>query len=215
MVPAGGGRPDRDAALAELARRYLRGHGPATPEDLAAWSGLGLGDARRGFAAVAGDRGAPAPPARLPPRLLPAFDPYLLGWRDRGFAVDAEHARAVHPGGGIIRAVALVNGRAAGTWKRGRGGDRARAVRAAAAAGRRRAGAGGRAGRGRGTAALRESVTGGRPACSLRCVQTPESPVDATQRTDRPGRTRPSMPQFVPSRRQRATTRIRGRALFT
>ena len=125
----GGGR---DAALAELARRYLRGHGPATPDDLAAWSGLGLGDARAGFEAIArelatdGDlawpRDAPDPPARLPPRLLPAFDPYLLGWRDRGFAVDAEHARAVHPGGGIIRAVALVNGRAAGTWRRGRRG---------------------------------------------------------------------------------------------
>ena len=132
VVPAARALPDRDAALAELARRYLRGHGPATPDDLAAWSGLGLGDARRGFAAIAveladaggrsGLRDAPEPPRRLPPRLLPAFDPYLLGWRDRGFAVDAAHARDVHPGGGIIRAVALVNGRAAGTWKRGRGG---------------------------------------------------------------------------------------------
>jgi hypothetical protein len=127
-----GGAGNRDAALAELTRRYLRGHGPAAPEDLAAWSGLGLGDARAGFGAIAreldidGDlawlRDAPYPPARLPPRLLPAFDAYLLGWRDRGFAVDAENARAVHPGGGIIRAVALVNGRAAGTWRRGRRG---------------------------------------------------------------------------------------------
>ncbi len=124
VVAGGRARPDRDAALAELARRYLAGHGPATPDDLAAWSGLPLRDARAGFAAIAGDRrrAAPDPPARLPPRLLPAFDEYLLGWRDRGFAVDAEHARAVHPGGGIIRAVALVNGRVAGTWKRGRGG---------------------------------------------------------------------------------------------
>src|SRR6185503_3287238 len=50
--------------------------GPAAPDDLAAWSGLGLGDARRGFAAIAGTlRDAPDPPRRLPPRLLPAFDP--------------------------------------------------------------------------------------------------------------------------------------------
>ena len=37
-----GPAPDREAALAELARRYLRGHGPAGAADLAAWSGLGL-----------------------------------------------------------------------------------------------------------------------------------------------------------------------------
>jgi hypothetical protein len=35
---------DRDAALAELARRYLRGHGPAGDRDLARWTGLPLRD---------------------------------------------------------------------------------------------------------------------------------------------------------------------------
>ena len=46
--PAGGRRGvlGGDDALAELARRYLGGHGPAAPEDLAAWSGLALGRAR-------------------------------------------------------------------------------------------------------------------------------------------------------------------------
>ena len=122
---------DRDSSLAELARRYLRGHGPATAADLAAWSGLPLSDARAGLAAIArelvqdgeladlADR--PEPPRRLPPRLLPAFDPYLLGWRDRSFAVAAEHARRVHPGGGILRATAVVDGRVVGTWARRRG----------------------------------------------------------------------------------------------
>ena len=61
VAPAARAAPDRDAALAELARRYLRGHGPATPDDLAAWSGLGLGDARR---RLRGDRGHPARRAR-------------------------------------------------------------------------------------------------------------------------------------------------------
>ncbi len=60
--------------------------------------------------------GRDAPPGRLPPRLLPGFDPYLLGWRDRGFAVDPAHARRVHPGGGILRATAVANGRAVATW---------------------------------------------------------------------------------------------------
>lgn len=123
---------DRDAALAELARRYLAGHGPAAPADLAAWSGLPLRDARAGLAAIASDlverddglddlaaRSAPA--EAIPPRLLGAFDPYLLGWKDRGFAVPAEHARTVHPGGGIVRATATVAGRAVGTWTAPRG----------------------------------------------------------------------------------------------
>src|SRR5262249_1220537 len=45
---------DRDRALADLAARYLAGHGPATERDLAKWAGLPLGDARRGLAAIAG-----------------------------------------------------------------------------------------------------------------------------------------------------------------
>ena len=122
---------DGDAALAELARRYLRAHGPATAGDLASWSGLALRDARAGLKAIAAElepTGAlvdltrrPAAPSRLKPRLLGAFDDYLLGWRDRAFAVAPEHARRVHPGGGILRATALANGRAVGTWSWRRG----------------------------------------------------------------------------------------------
>lgn len=111
---------DRDTALAELARRYLAGHGPATPEDLARWAGLPLREARAGFAAVSQATGG-TPPAP-PPRLLPAFDPYLLGWKDRRIAVPPEYARRVHPGGGVLRAVATVGGEAVGTWAL-RGGE--------------------------------------------------------------------------------------------
>jgi hypothetical protein len=118
---------DRDAALAELARRYLAGHGPAAPADLAAWSGLPLRDTRAGLGAIASDLAPrdddlaelaardPAPGA-IPARLLPAFDPYLLGWKDRSFAVPAAHAKRVHPGGGMLRATATVDGLAVGTW---------------------------------------------------------------------------------------------------
>jgi hypothetical protein len=105
---------DRDAALGELARRYLRGHAPAADADLAAWSGLPLRDARRGLER-AGDVAAPAP-GRIPPRLLPAFDPYLLGWKDRSFAVPDALAKQVHPGGGILRAVVTDDGLVTGTW---------------------------------------------------------------------------------------------------
>jgi hypothetical protein len=132
---------DRDAALAELARRYLRGHGPATAADLAGWAGVPLREARAGLAAIAAElvergdlvdlaaRGAEVgggaraatPAAAIPPRLLGAFDPYLLGWKDRTFAVPAEHARRVHPGGGMVRATATGDGRVVGTWTLRRG----------------------------------------------------------------------------------------------
>ena len=96
--PAQLGGTKREAALAELARRYLAGHGPATAADLAAWVGLPLRDARAGLTGIAaelvelGDElvelgGSGRTPGRLPARLLPAFDPYLLGWKDRSFAV--------------------------------------------------------------------------------------------------------------------------------
>ncbi len=122
---------DGDSAPAELARRYLRAHGPATAGDLASWSGLALRDARAGLEAIATEleqtgelvdlARRPAAPSQLKPRLLGAFDDYLLGWRDRAFAVAPEHARRVHPGGGILRATALANGRAVGTWSWRRG----------------------------------------------------------------------------------------------
>ena len=126
---------ERDTALAELARRYLAAHGPASAADLAAWAGLPLRDARAGLGAVASeltDAGGDLvdlvsrEPARerIPARLLPAYDPYLLGWKDRSFAVPAEHARRVHPGGGLLRATATVDGLAVGTWSLRRDGER-------------------------------------------------------------------------------------------
>jgi hypothetical protein len=116
---------DRDRALGELAVRYLRGHGPASDADLAYWAGIPLRAARAGLRLV-GDRivehegGLVAltrtSPAAVPARLLPAFDPYLLGWRDRSAVVPDRYAKRVHPGGGMLRAVATVDGMAAGTW---------------------------------------------------------------------------------------------------
>lgn len=45
-------RLDREEALAEIVRRYLAGHGPATVADLAYWATLTVGDVRRGLAAI-------------------------------------------------------------------------------------------------------------------------------------------------------------------
>jgi Winged helix DNA-binding domain len=123
------GRPppdlDRDVALAELARRYLAGHGPAADRDLAKWAGLPLGEARRGLTAIAAllrDRPdglaeleTSEPAAGLPPpRLLGAFDPVLLGWADRNPILGGH--QVIVTVNGLFRPFALVDGRAAATW---------------------------------------------------------------------------------------------------
>ena len=119
---------DEDEALATLARRYLAGYGPANAADLASWSGLPLGVARRALDA-AGERESdgdllalpggfdgepPAAPAAL---LLAPFDSLMLGHRTREAFVAARDDRRVLPGGGMLRAVALTRGRATGTWR--------------------------------------------------------------------------------------------------
>jgi hypothetical protein len=112
-----GAEPDRQRALAELALRYRRAHHPAEPEDLAAWSGLPLGDARTAWRLAA----APDPPSVVGTsvvRLAPAFDEYLLGWKSRDAILPAEHTRAVFPGGGILRPVLIVDGEIKGVWSR-------------------------------------------------------------------------------------------------
>jgi hypothetical protein len=116
----------REAALAELARRFLAGHGPATDRDLAKWAGLPLRDARAGLAAIAPELAERAdglvdlirrpPAAELPPpRLLGAFDPVLLGWTSREPLL-GRHAAAITIGG-MFLPFALVRGKAAGSWK--------------------------------------------------------------------------------------------------
>jgi len=126
---------DRDAALAELARRYVAAHPPAGPEDLAAWSGLGIPDARRAFAAIEGEldevrvldraawvaRGRAKPEGTRTVRLLPTFDGLLLAHRDRALTVREEHSRDVLPGGGVVRPTLLVDGLVEGNWRLDRG----------------------------------------------------------------------------------------------
>jgi hypothetical protein len=106
--------PGHDAALCELGRRYLAAHAGADAADLAHWSGLPLGDARRALRDVAPPSARPEP---VPLRLVHAYDELLLGWRDRTPVVAARDARRVHPGGGLLRAVVLEGGRAVGTWQ--------------------------------------------------------------------------------------------------
>ncbi len=117
---------ERDLALAELARRYLAGHGPADQRDLARWSGVALGEARAGLRAIASQlderpdglvdlRGRPPAAELPPPRLLGAYEPLLLGWASRRLIV-AEHEQRLVTSNGLFRPFALVRGRVAATW---------------------------------------------------------------------------------------------------
>jgi hypothetical protein len=116
---------DRDAALGELARRYLAGHAPASDADLAKWAGIGLRDARFGLARCGArqraDGLAELPASRErhahvlpPPLLLGAFDPLLLGWASRDPIIGPH--RHIVTDNGLFRPFALVGGRAVATW---------------------------------------------------------------------------------------------------
>lgn len=105
-----------DEALAELARRYMTSHGPASLEDFAWWTGMNLTDARHALALAKLE----VPPSRsraaLGVQLLPAYDEYTVAYRDRSAFLDpGDHKRAKH---GIFAPIVLVDGKIAGTWGR-------------------------------------------------------------------------------------------------
>ncbi|MDH4016973.1 MAG: winged helix DNA-binding domain-containing protein [Actinomycetota bacterium] len=132
-------RLDREAALATIAERFVRSHGPVTAHDLARWADLTVRDARAGLASADSvtvltlderelfvhdalrealadpDEQAPIPPARA----LPGFDELVLGYRDRTAQLDAAHERRVVPGGnGVFFPTLAVGGQVVGTWRR-------------------------------------------------------------------------------------------------
>jgi hypothetical protein len=127
----GHGPAGRDELLGRLAGRYLGSHAPATRQDFAWWSGLGAAEARQAIESTpsaasfeyAGveywltrelcdedvPRGA---------HLLPPFDGYLMGYRDRDLVLDPANARRVNAGGGLPKPTVLLDGRVAGVWRR-------------------------------------------------------------------------------------------------
>ena len=108
---------DRDAALAELARRFRAAYGPGDGRDLQYWSGMPAGDAKRAWELAGPAPDAPGATGRpLPVRLLPSFDGYLLGHRDRSPILRPEDAPKLTSGSWILPTV-VVDGRVVGTWK--------------------------------------------------------------------------------------------------
>jgi Winged helix DNA-binding domain len=131
-VPRQRGLLARDEALAELARRYFRSRGPATVADFSWWSGLAPSDARAGLASIqstlvadvvggqtwwrSNERAGAAPAAGA--YFLPAFDEYLVGYRNRDAVLDPKHVTRLNAGGGMLDPCVVLDGRVVGTWRR-------------------------------------------------------------------------------------------------
>ncbi len=135
-------RPDPEDALGDVTRRYLSAYAPATAAGLALWwGGLGPAPGRRMLAALGDeavevdveserawvlardvDEMAAAERPQVA-RLLPAFDPWVVG-ATRGLAalVDPRQAARVYRKQGWMSPVVLVNGRMVGVWKHERKG---------------------------------------------------------------------------------------------
>jgi hypothetical protein len=121
-----------DEAAAELARRYFLSHGPATLADFVGWSGLLISEARAGLEAVKAElveesidgqtywlSPETAPKLEQSLYLLPGFDEYVLGYKDRSAVLDAQFANAICPGGnGMFMSTIVSDGHIVGTWKR-------------------------------------------------------------------------------------------------
>jgi hypothetical protein len=137
-VEAWTGRPltkiSPDAAVLDLARRFLHANGPATAADFARWTGLSLARAKNAFRAlekdtvevhVAGRRARILEPDLKDllaaafggeVRLLPLFDVYTLAQAGRELMIDDEHRPLVYRKAGWISPVIVAEGRIVGIW---------------------------------------------------------------------------------------------------
>lgn len=126
--------PQRDEALALLAGKYFRSHGPATLEDFVWWSGLGVGECKRAVSiigdgirseTIGGRRYYISSDARTRGfrtgnvLLIPAFDEYLIGYKSRHVVLSPEHAPYAHNNSGIFHSVVTLDGEIVGNWRPG------------------------------------------------------------------------------------------------
>jgi hypothetical protein len=121
----------KEEALAKLALLYFKSHGPATVQDFTWWSGLTAGDAKHALEMVKKDFVSVkigeqqfylSPNASVAKKrsayLLPAFDEFLISYRDRSASLNIEQTRKSITVNGIFKPIIVLNGQVTGLWKR-------------------------------------------------------------------------------------------------
>ncbi|MBN1815291.1 MAG: AlkZ family DNA glycosylase [Anaerolineae bacterium] len=137
-VPEGTSLP-REEALVRLARKYYSSHGPATLQDFVWWSGLSVGDARRGLEGAKSDLVSEEIDAQIywlaesphtdqsdkrAVHLLPAYDEFLISYRDRSASLPPDHFKNAVSENGVFRPTIVAGGQVVGLWKRAAKGNR-------------------------------------------------------------------------------------------
>lgn len=123
----------RDEALVRLAERYFTSHGPATLADFTWWSGLPVKDARSALEnikekfiseTIHNETYWFLSSLKLPAKnkssihLLPAFDEYLISYKDRTASLLTEHHKRAFSSNGIFWPTLEADGKVTGLWKR-------------------------------------------------------------------------------------------------
>lgn len=130
---------NREEALAILAQRYFTSHAPATVQDFIWWSGLSITEGKKALDlvkdALASEKiGAETywmPPSFVLPAgkkkqvyLLPAFDEFIISYKDRTASLLSEHFKQAVSQNGIFHPVIVLDGKVTGLWKRALAKDR-------------------------------------------------------------------------------------------
>lgn len=124
----------RDEALTELVRRYFTTRGPATLQDFTWWSGLTMADARKGIQAVKShlvsevwndqtywlaNSVSPAREKSPAAHLLPNYDEYFIGFKDRSAIGEVARLAGIRPDDpSLIAHIILLDGQIVGGWRR-------------------------------------------------------------------------------------------------
>ena len=122
---------DRDEALMRLARNYFQSRQPATLEDFVWWSGLNIGDCRKGIALLGNMIHAVKWKGREfyltddcrtrgfrkgKCLLIPPYDEYLIGYKSRDIVLATEHTHRAHNNSGIFQPIIAHDGIICGNW---------------------------------------------------------------------------------------------------